>query len=154
MGAGLLAEPAFDEGGDGCGGGGPEDDGDVVLGEGEGGEVGAGVWRAVGDKDAGSLEAESGEAGVGGGDGGDFLSLIERAGGLGDGEREGAAVDEGHGGGLAVGELDGEAEAEARTAEAELVLAHLVEETRAVAEQDGDARRRGTRPRCQSRAGR
>ena len=42
-------------------------------------------------------------------------------------------------GALAVGEFDGEAEAEARASEAELVRADLVEEASAVAEQDGDA---------------
>ena len=42
-------------------------------------------------------------------------------------------------GALAVGELDGEAQAEVRAGEAQLVLAHLVEEARAVAENDGDA---------------
>ena len=90
-------------------------------------------------KRLGASKPRSGGAGVGGGDAGDLLGLVEGAGGLGDGERDGVAVDEGDGGGLAVGEFDGEAEAEARAAEAELVRADLVEETRAVAEQDGDA---------------
>jgi hypothetical protein len=121
------------------GGSGPEFDGNVVLGEIPGGEVGAGVRITDGDKKAGSLKAEGGEAGVGGGYRGDLLGLIQRVGGLGDGERDRMAVDEGDGGSLAVGEFDGEAEAEARAAEVEFVLAHLVEETRAVAEHDGGA---------------
>ena len=54
-------------------------------------------------------------------------------------ERRGMAVDEGDGGRLAVGKLDGEAQAEVRAGEAQLVLAHLVEEARAVAQDDGDA---------------
>jgi hypothetical protein len=49
------------------------------------------------------------------------------------------AVDEGDGGSAAVGELDGEAEAEMGAGEAELVLADFVEEAGAVAEDDGDA---------------
>jgi len=138
-GAGLRAEPGFEKRSDGRGGGGPEIDGDVVFRESPGGKVWAGVGGADGDKEARGFETESGEAGVGGGDGSDLLGLIEGAGGFGDGEREGAAVDEGDGGGLAVGEFDGEAEAEARTAETELVRADFVEETRAIAEQDGGA---------------
>ena len=49
------------------------------------------------------------------------------------------AVDEGNGGRLAVGKLVGEAETEMRASHAELVLAHLVEDARAVAEDDGNA---------------
>ena len=49
------------------------------------------------------------------------------------------AVDEGDGGRLAVRKLDGEAQAEARARHAKLVLAHLVEDARAVAEDDGNA---------------
>ena len=58
---------------------------------------------------------------------------------LGDGERRGMAVDEGDSGRLAVGKLDGEMQAEVRAGHAQLVLAHLVEEARAVAEDDGNA---------------
>ena len=50
-GAGLQAEPAFEEGRHRCGRRGPEFNGDVVLGEGPGGEVGAGVGRADGDRE-------------------------------------------------------------------------------------------------------
>ena len=64
------------------------------------------------------------------------------------------AVDEGDGGRVAVGKLDGEAQAEMRAGHAQLVLAHLVEETRAVAKDDGNAGDRDTRRRCRSRAGR
>ena len=49
------------------------------------------------------------------------------------------AVDEGDGGRVAVGKFDGEAETEVRASHAQLVLAHLVEDARAVAKNDGNA---------------
>ena len=49
------------------------------------------------------------------------------------------AVDERHGGRLAVGKLDGEPQAEVRAGEAQLVLADLVEEPRAVAQNHRNA---------------
>ncbi len=49
------------------------------------------------------------------------------------------AVDEGDGGRVAVRKFDGEAQAEVRAGHAQLVLAHLVEDARAVAEDDGNA---------------
>ena len=52
------------------------------------------------------------------------------------------AVDEGDVGGLAVGELDGEAQTEAGAGHAQLVFADFVEEAGAVAQDDGDARYR------------
>jgi hypothetical protein len=93
------------------------------------------VGGADGDEEAGGFKAEGLDAGVGGGGAGDL-----GVGRGGDGERGGMAVDEGDGGGGSVGELDGEAEAEAGAGEAKLVLADLVEEAGAVAEDDGDAR--------------
>ena len=64
------------------------------------------------------------------------------------------AVDECDGGRVAVGKFDGEAQAEVRAGHAQLVLAHLVEDARAVAKDDGNAGGRDTRRRCRSRAGR
>jgi len=49
------------------------------------------------------------------------------------------AVDERDCGGLAMRKLDGKAQVEMRACEPELVLAHLVEETRAVAQHDRGA---------------
>ena len=114
-------------------------DGDIVFGEGPGGQVGAGVGGADGDKEAGGLEAQGRAAGVGGGHAGDLLVLIEEAAGSVTASGDGVAVDEGDGGRLAVGELDGEAQAEARAGQPQLVLADLVEEARAVAQKDGNA---------------
>ena len=65
--------------------------------------------RAHGDEEAGGDEADGWGVDGGGGDAGD-VGVGNR--GLADGERRGMAVDEGDGGRLAVGELDGEAEAE------------------------------------------
>ena len=95
----------------------------------------AGVRRADGDEEAGGLKAEGRAVEGGRGDAGDFGPRCR----LGDGERRGMAVDEGDGGRLAVGKLDGEVQAEVRAGHAQLVLAHLVEEARAVAEDDGNA---------------
>ena len=50
------------------------------------------------------------------------------------------AVDDGDGGRLAVGKLDGEAQGEARAGKAQLMQAHLVEDASAIAEQSGDGR--------------
>ena len=91
---------------------------------------------ADGDKEAGSFKAEGRAVEAGCGDAGDFSAAAL---GLSDGERRGMAVDEGDGGRVAVRKLDGEAQAEARAGHAQLVLAHLVEDARAVAEDDGNA---------------
>ena len=92
---------------------------------------------ANGDEEAGGFKAKGGGAGIGCGD---ARNLQIGAGAPSDGKGGGVSVDEGDGGRMAVGELDGEAEAEVGSGEAELVLADLVEEAGAVAEDDGDAR--------------
>ena len=79
-GAGFGAEPIFNERLDGGCGGGKEVNRDFVFGKGVGGEVVAGVGGSDGEKEAGGFEAEESGAGVGGGDAGDFLIFIERAG--------------------------------------------------------------------------
>ena len=96
----------------------------------------AALGVADGDKEAGSFEAEGRAVKAGCGDAGDFSAA---AFGLSDGERRGMAIDKGDGGRVAVRKLDGEAQAEARAGHAQLVLAHLVEDARAIAEDDGNA---------------
>ena len=62
--------------------------------------------------------------------------------GVGDGQRRGVAVDERHGGRLAVRKFDRQPQAEMRAGQAQLVLAHLVEKPRSVAKDHGNARNR------------
>ena len=136
LGAGTLAEPALEEWGDGGSGGGPGGEGGLVVREGPEACVGGGVGGADGDEKAGSLKAEG------------FRCRCQRwrrrrlrigACGISDGEREGWPLMRATVGALAVGEFDGEAEAEVGAGEAKLVLADLVEEAGAVAEDDGNA---------------
>ncbi len=74
---------------------------------------------------------------AGGGDAGDFIASAVEGSVTVSGRR--MAVDESDGGRVAVRKLDGEAQAETRAGHAELVLAHFVEDARAVAEDHGNA---------------
>jgi hypothetical protein len=136
LGAGTLAEPTLQEGRDRRGRRGPGLDGCFVFREGEDRGVGAGVRRANGHKKAGSFKAESCAAGVGGGHARYFLIQTAR---FGHSQRSRIAVDEGHRGRVAVRKLYGEAQPEMRAGQSEFVLADLVEEACAVAQDYGDA---------------
>ncbi len=138
LGARALAEPALQERRDAGLGGGPGLRSGVVFRERPGGEIGAGMGGANGDEEAGRFKAEDRAVEAGRGHACHLLRLVKIV-GFGDGERGHMAVDESDGGRLAVGKFDGEAKAEARTGQAQLVLADLVEEPRAVAQDDGHA---------------
>ena len=99
------SQPALQEGRHRGGSLGPALHGHVILGEGPGGQVGAGVWLADGDHQAGRLEAQGCAVHQGRGHAGHLLALIESAGFRG-GQRHGVPVDERHGGRLAMGKLD------------------------------------------------
>ena len=135
LGARMMAEPAVKEGRNGVCFSDPRLHGDVIVGGGEGGEVGAGVGGAFGHEEAGREEAQgrrfkrascdAGKIGIG--------SLW-----IGDGEWDGKTVDERDGGLLSTRIFDGEAETEARVGERELVAADFIEDARAIAEEDGE----------------
>ena len=142
----LRAEPVGEEGLDQGGGGGVGGKRVVVVGDGgdEGGVGGRSglAGGAVGDEEAGRAEAERLRVEGGGGDTGRFgrgqVGVVADG-----GERLAEAAEEG-GVGRVARVLDGETEADGCGGLTEAGVAHGLEETRAVAEEDG--RRGGGKP--------
>jgi hypothetical protein len=138
LGAGLLAQPALQEGRNRRGRVVQAATAASFFGSGPDGEVGAGVGRADGDKKAGRFKAE--------GRAPESAVATPATSWLWSRSPDSVTVSgtewplmRATVGGLAVGKLDGEAQAEARAGQPQLVLADLVEEARAVAQNDGRA---------------